>query len=311
MKLLSIFLWVIMIFSCNTIFCQDGTITRCNSFDSNLLHLQMDTNDIWEIGKPNKLNFNDSYSGNSSIVTKLDSLYPKSDTSMFVFSYYSWEFGGLPYSLGPYEPLVIEFNHRFITDSPSDFGKIDMSFDNGFKWYDVLSDKYNANWTSSNFHYFESTGDTIFDSLVVSGNSNGWVYSKISKNVDQIIMNDNVHPDSIMVRFTFVSDSIGNNEGWQIDNLCMSMDFIISVNEIGNTRKSTIFPNPNNGTFVIKDMDIRSGIIELFDLKGVQVYSQQITSRNEQQLETDLNSGMYIVKIGNGRTNQISKMYVK
>ena len=305
----------ILILSFGNTYSQNGPIINCNSFDSNLLNTQIDTNGIWEIGKPSKQNFNTSYTGDYSIVTDLDSLYPINDTSIFITSFYSWQFGGLPNYLGFYEPFVIEFNHRFITDSSSDFGKIEMSFDNGSKWYDVLSDEHNANFsfivTPQNFHYFETTGDTIYDSLSVFGNSNGWVHSVFSKEIGEIVQNDGVYPDSIMVKFTFISDSIGTNEGWQIDNLCMSMDYITSVNEVSSSRQPTIFPNPNNGSFVIKDIDLKNGIIEIFDLKGVLVYSEQIISKDQQKLKTELKSGMYIVKIGNGKTKQVSRLYIK
>jgi hypothetical protein len=313
MKNLKTLFVIIFIFSSGQIYSQYETFTNCNSFDSNLLHTKIDTNGIWEIGNPNKQNFNSSYTGDYSIVTKLDSLYPTNDTSTFIMSYYTWQFGGIPNYLDSYEPLVIEFTHRFITDSSSDFGKIEMSLDNGSKWYDVLSAEHNANFGSSiqNFHYFENTGDTIFDSLSVFGNSNGWVHSTFSKEIQDIIWNDGLYPDSIMVKFTFISDSAGTNEGWQIDNLCMSMNLIASINEVSSSRQPTIFPNPNNGTFVIKDIELKNGLIEIFDLKGLLVYSQQIISKDQQKLKTELKSGMYIVKIGNGKTKQVSRLNIK
>ena len=301
----------------NATYGQIYSFENCNAFDSNLLHLKLDTNSFWEIGKPTKLNFNNSYSGDFSIVTGLDSMYKESDTSMFIVSFYEDFDVWVPNYLGIYCPLVIEFDHRFITDSISDYGKIEMSLDNGSKWYDVLSSKFNANGlcditeNPKNYHYFESTGDTIFDSLSVYGNSNGWVHSIFSKNVEQIVNIDNVYPDSVMIRFTFITDSIGRNEGWQIDNLCLSMDRISNIKEINNVQSLKIIPNPNNGTFIIEDIDIQNGIIEIFDLTGVVVFSEKIHSQRKQTVITELNSGMYIVKVGDGKTIQISKVYVQ
>lgn len=291
---------------------SQGTLTICNSFDTATTLLTIDTAGIWEIGQPDKTVFDSSYSGINSIVTDLDSLYPTNDTSRF-YAVFKDEWGGLPTnSLSPlYAPFEIDFYHRFITDSISDYGSIEMSLDDGNTWYDILSSEHNTNWGPNppyaNKHFFEGTGDTLFDSLAVFGNSNGWVHSHFSKDINSIILNETLSPDSIIVRFSFISDSIGENEGWQIDNLCMSMDILSGIRENQSIETRLIYPNPNNGTFsILENSDL--GELRIYNLLGEEVYSETNTKN---RVSTNLPSGIYVVTIKIADTLYTTRMVIK
>ena len=68
-----------------------------------------------------------------------------------------------------------------------------------------------------------------------------------------------------------------------------------------------VYPNPNQGTFNLKfeELSSREIQIKVFDMKGQNVYSQNLTSSNGTYLEQiDLfqnHSGIYLIKI---ETNQ-------
>lgn len=299
-----------LIFTSPIISHSQKVLTICNSFDTTTTYLSVDTLGIWEIGQPNKTVFDSSYSGVNSIVTDLDSLYLSNDTSKF-YVVFKDQRGGVPNYLQSYSPLKIEFNHRFITDSISDYGSIEMSLDNGNTWYDILSSEHNATWglTSpyASEHFFEGTGNTLFDSFAVFGNSNGWVHSKFSIDVERIIWNEHTFPDSIIVRFSFISDSIGGNEGWQIDNLCMSMDFDLGIAKNQNIVELSIYPNPNNGEFSIPEKSYVSEL-RVYNLLGKQVYSESITKNS---VSTNLPHGIYVVVIKSAETLYTTRMVIK
>jgi hypothetical protein len=66
--------------------------------------------------------------------------------------------------------------------------------------------------------------------------------------------------------------------------------------------KSMIFPNPNNGNFVLrfsKDTEKQSAEISIFDITGRQVYheSRQIDKEQQMNLGNDLLNGTYLVKV--------------
>jgi len=282
---------------------QVGAFTICNSFDSNVTYINIDSTSIWKIGEPTKSIFDSSYSGINSIVTDLDSLYPNSDTSRFYALY--TDQGHIPGYLQLYYPLEIEFDHRFITDSITDYGSIEISVDKGNNWYNILSDSLNPTGPYAdydNYHYFEGVGDTIFDSISIFGNSNGWVHSKFSKEIQQIIWDDNPFPDTIIVRFSFITDSIGSgNEGWQIDNLCINMDFIVGVQEFDNPKHLKVFPNPCNGNFTVEitpNNNQQEFVFELYDILGKRVLVKNLHPFENTINVGNLASGVYTYKIG-------------
>ncbi|MGI8893310.1 MAG: hypothetical protein ACR2GN_07590, partial [Bacteroidia bacterium] len=64
--------------------------------------------------------------------------------------------------------------------------------------------------------------------------------------------------DSVMIRFTFVSDSIDNNkEGWMIDNLVIHLTNIHTVNEVKQEEYIKIYPNPVSDFIYIETQKIQ------------------------------------------------------
>ncbi|MCD8518288.1 MAG: T9SS type A sorting domain-containing protein, partial [Flavobacterium sp.] len=117
----------------------------------------------------------------------------------------------------------------------------------------------------------ELSQDTLNDSLQITGNSMGWIHSHVSIYMENITQN--VYPDSLILRFTFVSDSINTNEGWQIDSICMKMDYLNKIKEIQPLANFLRFyPNPSTGYVN-------------FDLKTKDIYSISITNSLGQEVE--------------------------
>lgn len=289
------------------IFYGQGVLTSCNSFDTLIVDINIDSSGIWRIGEPSKTVFDSSYSGTNSIVTNLNSLYPTNDTSTFYAVLQSST--GIPNYLGLYNPLEIEFDHRFITDGTSDYGSIEMSFDFGVTWFDVLSSEHNISMDyngdqTKNEHYFEGTGNTVFDSLVVSGNSNGWVHSKFAKDIANNVTSNVI---VIMLKFSFITDSLGRNEGWQIDNLCMSIKpVIIGIMETQITEHFSIYPNPNKGKFSIPE-NIIFDKLKIFNVLGAEVFS---SIKNEHIITASLRPGIYIVVLYQNDRKFVARMVV-
>lgn len=276
-------------------------LNNCNEFEVNPTFIYLDSASSWEIGAPNKTVFNSSYNSVQSIVTKLDTTYPNNDTSIFYASYTD------------YVPLIsvfeLEFYHRFLTDTLNDYGLVEYTIDGGANWYDALSDSFKSNQGVNgllgNMHYFQTSGDTLFDSLDVTGNSNGWVYSRISKEINQ----GNI--DSIQVRFTFISDSVGGNEGWQIDDLCVGVSFYGSIEEGKGYSLLSIYPNPTEGAFSVENPQGQAGSLKLYNLIGQEVFSASISSRATQSFTPELPPGIYSAVLDQAGTKQTAKVVVR
>jgi len=284
-----------------------------NNFETSLERIYIDPTGVWEVGEPNKTVFDSSYSKPNSIITDLYIPYQEGITSTFIVSIKE-DFGGLPNYLGSYYPLEIDFFHRYLTDSITDYGSIEMSLDNGITWYDVLSNEYNIDYglhSYYNYHYFESTGDTLYDSLSVYGNSDGWVHSKITKDIGQIIWDNNLFPDSIIVKFSFITDSIGGNAGWQIDNLDFLIRFPSSISEYQDHGELVIYPNPNKGSFILDNTTREKGILRINNLQGQEVYSLEIDSDFRQIIPLNLNPGIYIATLYQSKSIMTTRLVIK
>lgn len=72
----------------------------------------------------------------------------------------------------------------------------------------------------------------------------------------------------------------------------------LSIADIQNRIACKISPNPNNGTFHINALDILEGVTVIIrDATGRTVYTQQFDSLKDEEIELQVNNGLYFVEI--------------
>lgn len=265
----------------------------CNTFDSTLINLKIIDSGIWKVGKPEKTTFKDSFSGNKSVVTGLKSNYK--DNSNGSFEILIKENGGLPNHLGVYFPIEITLKHRFIIAN-NDSGKIEVSIDGRKNWLNV-NDCVLDYLSGMHYHYFENSKDTSKKKLDITGDSKGWVHSKFTLNMKKLTKKFNKTPDSAIVRFRFVSDATSNDEGWQIDDLCISFRTGTSVNEIEKNSLVKLFPNPARDFIVVESNNIYAGKLELYNIKGQIILSERFTKPHDRISISNYPKGIYFYQI--------------
>ncbi len=284
------FFIIALCFGCTSVSAQIGTYRECHSFDSNLNRIEIDTSSIWRIGKPNKPNFTDSYEGVNSIVTHLDSNYTNNDTSVFIVEF------PVVRPWGYFLPFEVAFMHRFDSDGLNDYGKVEVSYDTGVTWLDMTSDTLSdPNW---NYHVNQITNDTVYGGLAISGNSNGWGYSRFKKAVVNALLGLDYN---FYVRFTWVTDSMGASEGWQIDNLCFTMDYITSVNDLHALNNGvSVYPNPTT-SLIHFDLDAKQFnepvVMRMFDVTGRMVLTQTLSVNENTINVSHLKPGIYSYRL--------------
>ena len=188
-------------------------------------------NNIWQIGGPQKNTFTSAYSAPNVIVTDTVNTYPINDTSSFIIK----DLAG--YGFPSYFAIFGGFYH-VNSDSLNDFGRIELSPDNGNTWYDILN---NAALTN----YWEDNG-SLYAIPILTGNSNGWKYFQFNTERANNELGLGINPgDTIKYRFTFISDSIADSlDGLMFDSFEI-VDFGASVNEYNINKISSIaYPNP-------------------------------------------------------------------
>jgi len=244
---------------------------------------------IWQIGPPNKSVFTNAISNPNVIITDSTNSYPTNDTSSFTIIHiarYGWS---LQY------PKVDLGGWYFVnSDTLTDFGYFDFSADKGNTWYKADSSLGACTWGA------------VEELPTFTGNSDGWKHFYYCFNTPvQVNMGD-----TILYRFTFISDSIQTNkDGIMFDNLHFE-DWYESIQEIQNDNLISIYPNPVNDKLYI-NINKRSGseIFQIIDYQGKIVCEKNNLTENYIDVSM-LANGIFILKYSDKKYYSIKKFVV-
>lgn len=246
---------------------------------------------LWAFGTPQKVLFDSAYSGSLCWVTDTLQAYGDGRDDYFTV-------------LLPVESqinLLVSFWHRFDSDTLHDGGIVEVSFDKGTtyqNYYETFDEVVFPN-TYENM-YQES--DTLFDGRAgFSGRSDGWVYSRIQW-IWALPLKS--MPDSIYLRFRFVSDSVGNTgDGWIIDNMDIQfVDFPGSIADADQRIVLEVAPNPVVDEARVR-FDAKPGetySLQLVDLSGRNLLQQEVQYGEAHINLTSLPAGQYWLLLTEG-----------
>jgi hypothetical protein len=185
------------------------------------------TNNVWQIGKPQKILFDSAFTASNAILTDTFNSYPQDNISEFIVK--------TPTYMSGWGGIDMTFFHKYDTDSLLDGGSIYVSLDYGTNWYNLKNSPGNF----PPFHNPFPTNDTIasLNDIGFTGKSNGW---------EQFWYFWNYPPtDTLLIKFKFASDNIQTNkEGWMIDSLLFTYNLGIGINETSKSNDYFISPNP-------------------------------------------------------------------
>lgn len=260
-----------------------------------ILTIDTTTNNIWQIGHPGKATFTGAFSAPNAIVTDTIYGYPLGNKSSFTITILNpnWWCGS---------PSVLSFWHKYDTDTMKDGGYIEVSYDGGNVWYNVIKDTVdpcNWGWVPFLGCTVYDVNDTLFNGEYgVSGSSNGWQFGAIEWLY--MVGVKSTYPDSVMLRFTFISDTLAENkEGWMIDNITLHSDFpsaFLEMETVG--AEARIFPNPVRDVLTVEFEEAFTGSLILTDLSGRQQLYEGITGLRKHTISTQkITSGIYIYTI--------------
>jgi hypothetical protein len=265
----------------------------------------LNTESIWQFGKPSKTKLNAAYSGNRALITdSVKSISGKrNDTYLLRFSQFRDSHAG---------NLHLGFRHKYDFDSLSG-GLISISTDKGKTFYNVWSDTgyFASFWWYDNLYAKNSllwNGQPGF-----KGSSTDWIYTQINFTFFILVKNE----DSIYIRFDYVSDSMSTpHEGWLIDEIKIGGEN--RAGGIGDNALYSdihVFPNPTNEQLFLENgaEPIRNFTrYTLFNPLGKEVQSGTLLPRqiNTLNLE-DLENGLYFLQLENSKGEIAIKKVMK
>ena len=272
------------------------------SFETNLSTIFIDPspNNNWQIGMPSKTFFNAAHGGAKAILTDTINSYTPNDTSVFIYTIRN------PYTWTCYTSM--EYWHKYDTDTLTDKGMIDASYDGGNSWIAVSDTSNVSPWGSEfwwDYDFHETTGNYTHHNLITSGKSDGWILSRFNWQWWIPVKSDSIiaPPDSLMIRFTFIADAIETNkEGWMIDDiLTYSADWqqCSGIEDQNREKKISISPNPFTSQTILKaDFLFNNATITIYNFAGQAVnYFAGITGHTFTLSRDNLPSGFYYLVV--------------
>ncbi|MCX6283107.1 MAG: T9SS type A sorting domain-containing protein [Bacteroidetes bacterium] len=233
------------------------------------------TINIWQIGIPGKIMFNSAHSPIHAIITDTLNPYRVNDTSRFVITHVRQG------PNGGNESLLLDFYFKINTDSLSDYGSIEVSIDHGTSWINLLTQDsvYGFRWLSQK--------------PVLTGTKNSWTH--YSEELSSLTYNVG-YSDTLLFRFTFISDNIQTNkEGWIIDDLLFH-DYWEGMNEVQNDNLISISPNPASKYILIRANKLASRPrVQIINFTG-QILYNNLNFKGEKIDIHSIPDGIYLIK---------------
>jgi hypothetical protein len=271
------------------------------TFDSlQISDVATDSAGLWQIGTTSKPFFIQGGLPLRSMMTDTIGSYPVNANSWFKIKFHNG-----------YANTIVDFRHKYQTTSLHDGCIVEFSTDDGASWENVKGQcngdsfgNYNAVLTSN----FYMLTDTLFTGeMGFSGNSQGWIYSRIQfffgfpiKSADST-SDCNISADTVHLRFRFVSDSLADTlDGWLIESIKIERDYYQnSIIEINKLSGLLIHPNPSrNGLLHFPELpDEKKYTTEIINSLGQCVLSQPYRRQLDLSAQP---KGLYFYRVTNG-----------
>jgi len=270
---------ILLFLNISVIICHAQCDNYCINFEDTFCNstIIIDTTEfptnLWQIGKPQKPVFDSVANLSNTIITDTINSYPINNHSIFIIQ--NTVTMGFIYGLN-----MLRGSYFVQSDSLNDYGTMDVSTDNGLTWIDIIN-------------------DTVYNSFVwyslkpvLTGNS--------SFNIQL--------GDTVLFRFSFISDSIPENlGGLMFDDICFD-NFVEGISETHFKQiKSSIYPNPSSNIFTIEFENPKAETFELsiYDIHSKLTLKKDDITENKIVVDaTAFKSGTYIYKITNLTANK-------
>lgn len=318
---------LVLVLFINTLYSQ--CVTAIFDFENNRIDsgkendwliIENSADNIWQIGAPQKSSFDKAKSNPNAIITDTVSPYPVNNHSSFVVKIPLTGNGGDPSSFNGFD---FDFKHKFQTDKNNDGGYIEISYDYGFTWTNIVYDTLYCDRIEPcvgdkdclegyGFSNEYTNSDTIKGGIpAFSGSNLNWIDTGLHH-----FYNDNfICPDSLFFKFNFKSDDTQDNlDGWMIDDINFYITFgLVGLDEKTSNKQPVIFPNPITGNSILKlnNAASASSLIEILSINGEIIYSEKFNNEVFNIGALKLKKGLYFCSIINSGNSYSIKFIVQ
>lgn len=187
----------------------------------------------------------------------------------------------------------VTFYAKWEIENNWDYVQFEVSIDQGATWIPQCG-KFTNSGSSNNS---QPTGEPLYD-----GTQNDWV-------LEEINLSDYLG-EEIKVRFQLRSDGFLNLDGFYFDDLSIN---IVADGPLGASGTEpilfSVFPNPVNDIMSITTA-LSNYTLELYSIQGRLIERTENLNGSRNFDYSDLNSGIYVVKLISGQISQTIKIVI-
>jgi hypothetical protein len=186
---------------------------------------------VWQIGKPQKIIFDSAATQPNVIVTDTINPFPINNISRFIAI--------VPVIAATNVTFTLQWKQKLDLDSAKDGGIVEVSLDQGLTWVNCMTDP-----NVKDFYGFDNNDVQLLPNgeYGFSGADSQWKDVWLCYPPGWLTLSI----DTVMFRFTLVSDSTQTNqEGWMIDNIYARKSLGHTIKNVAYTSYVNIFPNPS------------------------------------------------------------------
>lgn len=252
-----------------------------------------DTNNIWQIGSPQKTFLNSSASFPNVAITDSINIINYGDTSFLYVD--------IPTTNINSAIVALQWKHKFLFDSinhPNGSGGIIQVLIEDSIYSQWLNCAENYDIFLYNFFPSYYPGFELFNNYISISNQYEIGYTGQSDWVDNWMCFNKYSynfQDTIKVRFGFISSDSANCEGWMLDNFNVHETWIHTIKENAADGNVFVYPTISSGDFKIKNKKIESKIefIDVINNEGRIVKRLNSISDNYDLRLHELSDGNY------------------
>lgn len=224
----------------------------------------------------------DSFSPSSSITDSPNTNYSNNQSTFITLSNEIDLTGTLE--------AILTFKAKWDIEASFDYVQIEISTNNGSTWVPQCGN-YTKEGTESQIN---ANGEPLYD-----GVQNDWIEETI--NLNEYL------DESILIRFSLISDAFENFDGFYFDDLILhTLQNNLNLNTV-NPTNFRLFPNPVKNLLNIKS-NVQDYDVSIFNLHGQIIYTKKGSS-NDLKIDTKkLTSGVYFVLINSNDNSQSFKI---
>jgi hypothetical protein len=284
-------LFLLLIFAFRPVYSQFEICDQTFDPPSSCDYFYFDTthaHNSWQIGPPQKPVFSFAVSPPNVMITDTVNPYPVNDTSVF----YVRHIANLGYNIG--HTVILAGDYFTDSDSLNDYGKIEVSPDNGTTWIDIVNPGAYASYI------WWTTPPPTF-----TGNSGTWTPFEV--HMEQLGPLFNLQTgDTVLYRFTFTSDSIPESrDGLMFDNFHFE-DWAEGIAEFSSMFHASVIPNPASDhiSFGFDNPTNAEFRLTIYNTLGEELMNEKMITASSYEIDIhSWSGGLYYYRLSNAAGN--------